>query len=159
MQMFKATFAITLADQQNLTVDHSDTLNSNTARFQLLSPPAILAKGHKVTQWKFRATSVEIPIHRKRGLYVAKANSIPLITEFFLCQSARTYNEGTREGFICTETVSQPTYHHGIKKLRVKRSPPHIQNKQEGGYCSLKRRDYLQSDHPVRVDYAAEQFV
>jgi hypothetical protein len=47
---------------------------------------------------------------------------------------------------------------HGIKRLRVKDNPPHIQNKHEGGYGTLKRRDNSQPSHPVRAGYAVVQF-
>jgi hypothetical protein len=55
--------------------------------------------------------------------------------------------------------LPKSTSPHGIKRLRVKGNPPHIQNKYEGGYGTLKRRDYLQPSHRVRTDYAVAQFV
>jgi hypothetical protein len=46
-----------------------------------------------------------------------------------------------------------------IKKLEVKGNPPHIHNKKEGGYGTLKRRDYLEIHQPTRAEYADVQFV
>jgi hypothetical protein len=46
-----------------------------------------------------------------------------------------------------------------MKELKIKGRPPHIQNKQEGGYGTLKRRDYLQPHQPTRGDYADVQVV
>jgi hypothetical protein len=48
----------------------------------------------------------------------------------------------------------------GIKKLTIKGNPPHLHQKNtEGGYGTLKRRDYLGVYNPVQVDYATVQFV
>jgi hypothetical protein len=47
-----------------------------------------------------------------------------------------------------------------IKKLIIKGNPPHLHNKNtEGGYGTLKRRDYLAVYNPVQSDHATVQFV
>jgi hypothetical protein len=47
-----------------------------------------------------------------------------------------------------------------IKKLTIKGNPPHLHNKNtEGGYGTLKRRDYLAVYNPVQSDHATVQFV
>jgi hypothetical protein len=48
----------------------------------------------------------------------------------------------------------------GIKRLTIKGNPPHLHHKNtEGGYGTLKRRDYLGVYNPVQSDHATVQFV